>query len=181
MVALVAALILCAGSARAADLCLELDWFYVCSGESGASPALRGFSTDSVPCQKLDPDRCLSLDGQTWKISSSATDPDVNTGPIQDDSLYLWLTCADRFDGFLNALMYFYGDMQVESIDLIPPEFVFEWWPGDYAFFSAPDCADPRVEPILVARLTVDVPTAVREPVTPDDFSWGRTKALYRP
>lgn len=126
----------------------------------------RGFSTDAQPC----PFQSYYGYCDHIAISSSSTDPNVNSGPILDDTLYLWAyftSCVGAYgyrgDGFTS----FQGDLRVIGFE------------GDGTFtngvvhWSWPEwCVNPN--PYLVGRLRVELPVAV------ESHTWGRMKSLYR-
>ncbi|MFN8178934.1 MAG: hypothetical protein U0167_13475 [bacterium] len=103
-------------------------------------------------------------------VSSSNTDPDVHTGPITDDSLYLWCwTNASSGYGFHGDFTAFEGDIQVVGFEGSSGH--LEWDYGHWVLVWGVRC---RSGYSLVGRLILQLPVAV-EPET-----WGRMKALYR-
>ncbi|MFN8179686.1 MAG: hypothetical protein U0167_17285 [bacterium] len=156
---------LIASGSRAASLCAGAYGHACGNGYPNVyNGSYYGFATTGQPC-------AFQGSGYAVFVSSSSNDPHVNTGPITDDSLYLWTIApgADWAYGWAGAFAEFWGDMHVVGFEPAPGCGGSLWRP-DFLTFAV-GC-NPGL--YLVGRLIVTQPVAV-EPET-----WGRMKALYR-
>lgn len=175
-VAIAGILGLTAVGGRAASLC-PVPWGYECSWGNPYPPhyitqmGIYGFSTSGVPCGGP------TVAGHRVFLSSSAIDPNEHTGPITDDSLYLWVySGADVYGyGWASSQTTFTGDIQVTGFEPIPPG--GGWFAGSTLYFGYDPGGSwncPRFGWGLCGRLLVESPIAV------EPQAWGRMKALYR-
>ncbi|HMB71806.1 MAG TPA: hypothetical protein VKU85_21015 [bacterium] len=182
--ATVVALVLCASTGDAAQLCLApltaSGWniSYLCS-----SPTLvvlndwSGYDTNAIPCAAGNgQDDCIYGDlppevGACWRISSSLTDPFANSGPLPpgEASLYLWLVYSSYY-GIQAAEFSLEGDLNVVSVTAMNGSLITH--PGGNSRelqIAAGGC--PQYAPL--ALITVSGTTGI------DGTSWGRVKSGY--
>lgn len=164
---IVSCVALFAASASADSLCLHST---IGEGyDSSYGPVnTAGYSTKGTSCQDISGhDRLLS-------ISTSETDPSLNSGPLVEPHLFLWAIAGSGY-GFWSGYASYEGSLAIESVEPLngaiiehtvdPPYLSFVW--------PSPPYFDPDMS-IPVARLTVSMPIAVEKD------TWGRVKALYR-
>lgn len=137
----------------------------------------RGYSTTGSPCESNfnELTQCQGHGEEyVWSISSSATDPLQNTGPLQGfPSLYLWMNCA--LPG---------GSLAAEfGVDGSLPALAFTTANG---FLNAGGATSLLLAvgacpagPVVAGHFIVDATVTGTGPAV-DARSFGRVKTLYR-
>lgn len=164
-----------ATSAHATEMCLApsaMNGFNLtveCGTGAGLSNDWVGYNTEGPPCN-VGPTSCYGGSGFGWSISSSSTDPLVNSGPLPDrGSLYLWMYCSTSINGMSAAEFDLVGDFNILSFT--PLNGFLSAGTLPQILVAVPGC--PR-GPVLAGRIGVETSVAV------ESESWGRIKAVYR-
>jgi hypothetical protein len=161
----------------AADLCLvntaadNRNITIFCDSIPGAWPnSVVGYRTDGPPCDTRTGSLCGTFDFAIWTLSSSAGDPYVNSGPLEEPgTLYLWVECTQDILPVAYAEFDLVGDLDV--LDLTPMNGFTNSGTPTEPRLSVSGCPTP---PILAATISVSTPTSV------DGSTWGQVKSVYR-
>jgi hypothetical protein len=162
-----------------AQLCVEEGWRGIppCPPGDVVYPAQSlGFSTDAADCPLQDVSEPPNL-----AISSSATDPSQNVGPIPADGrVYVWdywgtlrpepvgARTGYGYDGFW---VRFAGEIPVAGYDPIAD--VDQTWDRSTSTLSVAQDCELKNAPALIGALLV-------LPISVEPTSWGRVKTSYR-
>jgi hypothetical protein len=157
-------LLLAPGAVAAGEVCFTLARGEGYGGK-GFTANATSYNTDGEPC-RID----AGSHRPSFFLSASDTDPEINSGPLANEFLYLWAVAGQSY-GFWNGYVDYETTLEIEGVEAInyaqvehdPPRIAFIW---DVAF-------DPDLR-LPIARLTV------RQPVSVESGTWGRIKGLYR-
>jgi hypothetical protein len=130
-----------------------------------------GFSTEASPCVGQAPE-----DIYRATLSTSPTDPYVNSGPLPPDGkIYLWnaplyLASASAGYGWGAFSLGLEGDLTIEAYEPIASG--THSWDDSTRQLWFETCED--ASPTVIGAFHVSAPTSI------ELHSWGRVKSLYR-
>lgn len=129
-----------------------------------------GYRTNGQACGTVS--TCTDSLDYLWTLSTSDTDPFVNTGPLPSlGCLYLWFVCTNQ-NGLTAAAFDLVGDLNILAfvqmngfVDVFPK-------PAEQFVLVVPFCPGG---PVVAGKVLVTM-----DPVSVEDASFGKIKTLYR-
>jgi hypothetical protein len=129
-----------------------------------------GYRTNGPTCGTVS--TCTKSLDYLWTLSTSDTDPFVNTGPLPPQGcLYLWFVCTSQ-GGLAAAAFDLVGDLNI--LGFIPMNGFLDVFPQPPEQFvlAVPGCPSG---PVVAGKVLVTM-----DPVSVESTSFGKVKSLYR-
>jgi len=175
VVVMLCSLAVFAQSARAEELCIvpsaanSRNTTILCTPNAFPNSVV-GYNTEGAPCDTRTGLNCTTAGNlAVWTISSSSQDPYVNSGPLQVQSLYLWIACTLFDDPIQLAEFDLSGDLPV--VGFIPMNGFSNAGTPTEPVLSVPDCPSG---PLVAGEIQVSPTVSVAR------STWGQIKALYQ-